>query len=105
MPNYRRIRRQGGTYFLTLVTQHRAPIFQAESARALLRQAIEHCQRLYPFTLDAIVLLPEHLHLLMTLPAGDANYPLRLSLIKSGFTRAYLAAGGTEQVRSQSRRR
>jgi putative transposase len=105
MPNYRRMRRQGGTFFLTLVTEHRAPLFRAESARALLRRAIENCRRLYPFPVDAIVLLPEHLHLLMTLPPDDTNYPLRLSLIKAGFTRAYLAAGGTEQARSASRQR
>lgn len=41
----------------------------------------------------------------MTLPSGDANYPLRLSIIKRSFTRAYLASGGAEQTRSASRLR
>lgn len=95
----------GGTFFLTLVAECRAPLFATESCRILLRQAIERCRWLYPFTLDAMVLLPDHLHLLVTLPQDDANYPLRLSLIKGGFTRAYLAAGGAEQTRSASRQR
>jgi putative transposase len=60
---------------------------------------------LHPFVLDAIVLLADHLHLLMTLPPSDADYPLRLANLKSGFTRAYLAAGGHEQTRSASRLR
>ena len=103
MPYYRRLRRAGGTYFLTVVTENRAPIFAAEAARAMLRAAIDRCRALHPFSLDAIVLLPDHLHLLVTLPPGDDDYPLRLANLKSGFTRAYLAAGGIEQDRSASR--
>ena len=103
MPFYRRIRREGGTFFLTLVTENRAPILADEEPRAFLRSAIERCRTLHPFTLDAIVLLPDHLHLLMTLPPGDDDYPRRLANLKTGFTRAYLAAGGDEQARSASR--
>ena len=77
MPYYRRVLRAGGTFFLTLVTQNRAPIFVAEETRALLRDAIENCQRHHGFDLDAIVLLPEHLHLLMTLPPGDTYHARR----------------------------
>lgn len=105
MPNYRRRRRAGGTYFLTLVTQNRAPIFAEDWTRTLLRAAIDRCRALHPFSLDAIVLLPDHLHLLMTLPPADDDYPRRLANLKAGFTRAYLAAGGAEQPRSASRHR
>jgi putative transposase len=42
-----------------------------------LRQAFRHVKVLYPFSLDAIVVLPEHLHCIWTLPSGDANYPER----------------------------
>jgi putative transposase len=103
MPFYRRLRRAGGTFFLTLVTENRAPIFAAEGPRLLLRGALIRCRTLHPFILDAIVLLPDHLHLLMTLPSGDDNYPRRLANLKAGFTRAYIAAGGSEQQRSASR--
>src|SRR4051812_44090077 len=102
MPYYRRRRLPGGTFFLTLVTENRAALFANDGARALLRAAIERCRELHPFVVDAIVLLPDHLHLLITLPPGDDDYPTRLANLKAGFTRGYLAAGGAEQVRSAS---
>ena len=42
----------------------------------------------YPFHMDAWVVLPDHLHAVLTLPPGDANFGLRWRLIKSGFSRA-----------------
>ena len=53
--------------------------------------------------LDAIVLLPNHLHLLLTLPPNDADFSTRIAAIKADFTRGYLAAGGAEQPRSTGR--
>ena len=35
-----------------------------------------------PFAIDAAVILPEHLHMLMTLPAGDSDYSFRIGEIK-----------------------
>lgn len=105
IPNYVRAFRPGGTFFLTLVTERRAPLFASESARSILRAAMEHCRRHHPFTLDAIVSLPDHLHMLMTLPDDDADFSIRVRNLKSTFTRAYLAADGTEQHRSTSRLR
>ncbi len=39
------------------------------------------------FHIDAMVILPDRLHRVWTLPEGDADYPTRLALIKSGFSR------------------
>lgn len=103
MSNYLRAFRPGGTFFLTLVTQRRAPIFADDSARSLLHAAFGRCRRHHPFALDAIVLLPDHLHMLMTLPDGDGNFSIRVNRIKSIFTHSYLAAGGIEQCRTFSR--
>jgi putative transposase len=105
MPNYRRAMQPGGTFFLTLVTERRRPIFAAGAARALLRKAIDRCRRFHPFELCAIVLLHDHLHLLITLPDGDADFSRRITFIKSAFTQSYLASGGREQPRSSSRLR
>jgi putative transposase len=44
-------------------------------------------KRQHPFKLDAMVVLPEHLHVMLTLPAGDKNYAIRWRLIKGGFSR------------------
>lgn len=103
MPQYRRAYRPGGTFFLTIVTENRAPILTTSAARTNLHTAIDACRANRPFTIDAIVLLPDHWHLMLTLPPGDADYPTRIAAIKSHFTRAYLTAGGREQPRSTSR--
>lgn len=103
MPYFRRVFVPGGTYFFTLVTERRAPLFADATARRLLHEAIAECGYRYPFALDAIVLLHDHLHLLMTLPPADADYPTRVSFIKAAFTRSHLAGGGVEQPRSSAR--
>jgi putative transposase len=105
MPNYLRAFQPGGTFFLTLVTEGRVPIFADETTRVILHDAMERCRLHHRFVLDAIVLLPDHLHLLMTLPKGDSDFSSRIANLKSNFTRNYLAAGGTEQNRSRSRMR
>ena len=103
MPNYRRAFQPGGTFFLTLVTERRAPIFADDAARTLLHDAINQCRKFHPFALDAIVLLHDHLHVLITLPDGDANFSRRITHIKTPFTQKFLASGGGEQARSASR--
>ena len=103
MPNYRRAIEPGGTFFLTLVTEGRTPIFAADDARTLLRNAIDRCREFHPFELDAVVLLHDHLHLLITLPKDDADFSGRISYIKSTFTRSFLGSRAGEQPRSASR--
>jgi putative transposase len=49
-----------------------------------------------PWEMTAVVLLPDHLHLIWRLPCGDVDYSTRVSLLKKRFTLAYLAAGGDE---------
>jgi putative transposase len=53
----------------------------------------------YPFTIDAIVVLPDHLHTIWTLPPGDADFATRWRLIKTAFSRSI----ETRQPRSLSR--
>lgn len=103
MPSFRRAHVPGGTFFFTLVTEGRAPLFVGANSRELLHQAIDVCRQCRPFQLDAIVLLPDHLHVMVTLETGDSDFSSRLSMIKAAFTRSYLASGGAEQTRSPSR--
>ncbi len=49
-----------------------------------------------PFKIDAIVLLPDHLHCIWKLPRGDHGYSQRWSRIKAGFTTRYLENGGSD---------
>jgi putative transposase len=104
MANYRRWRVEGGTYFFTLVAHSRAPIFANQVARDILGTKFRECANRWPFETNAIVLLPDHLHLILTLPCGDANYSRRLGWIKKEFTKEWLASGGVEQAVSLARR-
>ena len=105
MPNYRRVVRPGGTFFFTVVTERRAKILCDDAARSILRSAIDQCRVRRPFELEAVVLLPDHWHPLITLPDDDTDYSVRLASIKANFTRDWLAAGGRESPRTVSMRR
>jgi putative transposase len=104
MSDYRRWRVEGGTYFFTVVAHSRAPIFADPKARAILGDKFRKCQIEWPFTVNAIVLLPEHMHAIWTLPSGDAKYARRWAWIKKEFTKDWLATGGIEQSISEARR-
>lgn len=64
---------------------------------------MRECQKEWPFEINAIVLLPEHLHAIWTLPPGDDEYPKRWAWIKKEFTKEWLAQGGIEQPVSAQR--
>ena len=98
MPNYRRMVRPGGTFFFTLVTATRQPVFGDASARSLLGECFRDVKATRPFVVEAIVLLPDHLHAMMTLPEGDSDFSTRWSAIKARFTRQWLSQGGREST-------
>ena len=52
-----------------------------------MKKAFETVKDRHPFTVDAIVLLPDHLHCIWTLPQGDDDFSKRWMLIKGKFTR------------------
>ena len=87
MPNWRRAHVPGGTYFFTVVTNLRAPFLCDIPARPLLGSILRRCQSRWPFDIPAIVLLPDHLHTIWTLPRGDEAYPRRWAWIKRDFTK------------------
>jgi putative transposase len=105
MPEYRRWYVPGGTAFFTLVTHRRRPILCTDLARLCLREAIDTVRGHSPVAFVGIVLLPDHLHAVWTLPPGDGRHPIRWKRIKEEFTRRYLKAGGEEIRPSLSRLR
>lgn len=82
MSRYRRSLLAGGTYFFTVVTYRRQTILCDDMMRSALRSAIESVRSTRPFTIDAWVLLPDHLHCIWTLPEGDADFSTRWMMIK-----------------------
>ncbi|MQM40200.1 REP-associated tyrosine transposase [wastewater metagenome] len=79
---YRRAHVPGGCYFFTVVTRYRRPLFCDDGLRRLLGAAIRAVARYRPFRTEAIVLLPDHLHCMWSLPRGDPDFSGRWRLIK-----------------------
>jgi putative transposase len=91
MVNYRRTRFAGGTYFFTLTLKDRRGDLLVRHV-ALLREALRWVKQRKPFELLAVVILPDHLHLLMQLPEGDSNYSARLCDFKALFVKSLRVA-------------
>jgi putative transposase len=91
MPNYRRAKVAGGTFFFTVTL--------ADRRSDLLVKEIDRLRRIYvdvakrrPFETVAICILPDHLHAIWSLPVDDDDFAIRWSLIKNGFSRGLSAA-------------
>jgi putative transposase len=84
---YRRAFYPGASFFFTLVTEKRRPILASADAADVLREAFRAVRLVRPFEVDAIVVLPEHLHCIWTLPPGDADFATRWRLVKTWFTK------------------
>lgn len=101
MADYRRLFVPGGTYFFTLVTADRRPWLASATGRRVLGDAMRAVRARRPFRTVAIVVLPDHLHCIWTLPRGDADFPGRWKSIKqrctSGLARAGLGHGAAWQ--------
>ena len=105
MSDYRRNYVEGGTYFFTVVTEKRQPILNTDLARKCLREAFLYCKQEHPFKIDAIIMLPDHIHAIWTLPDGDCDYSKRWGIIKKHFTQSWLKQGGAESSVSKSKQR
>lgn len=105
MPNYLRHFQTGGTFFFTVVTAERRPLFLDDTARIYLRTAIQTVQDEQPFEMVAIVLLPEHIHCIWTLPEGDSDFSARWSCIKRQFTKQWLSGCRSATAISPTRRK
>ncbi|MDA7979531.1 MAG: transposase [Pirellulales bacterium] len=95
----------GRTFFFTLVTFQRRRFLTTPVARAALRAAFRNVRAQRPFSVVAIVLLPDHLHTVWELPSGDTDYSTRWRLIKTRFTQLWRQQGGSEETVSASRER
>jgi len=85
MVMYRRSRVTGGTYFFTVTLADRKTRVLVDQVD-VLREVFRAVRRARPFEVVAMVVMPEHLHALWTLPADDADYSGRWQAIKAGFT-------------------
>ncbi len=98
MPEFRRWRQPGGTWFFTVNLWNRRTGLLLERIGDL-RAAFVAVRARRPFEIDAMVVLPDHLHTVWTLPDGDDDFALRWRQIKKRFSRAQ----GSGEFRSASR--
>ena len=102
MPDYRRYRVAGGCFFFTvnLLERHENDLLIRHID--LLREAVRQVRRAHPFTIDAWVVLPDHIHCIWTLPPDDDDNATRWRLIKSAFSKRLPA---TERISPSRQRR
>ncbi|MAT64251.1 MAG: transposase [Gammaproteobacteria bacterium] len=86
MTQYRRHYVPGGTYFFTVTLADRSNRLLIEHI-ALLRRAVAETRQEHPFAIDAMVIPPDHLHAIWTLPSDDADFSIRWRKIKARFSR------------------
>jgi putative transposase len=88
MTEYRRAYVPGASWFFTVNVAERKGNFLLVQRIAELRSTFLHVRKNHPFRLDAVVVLPDHLHAIWTLPPGDTNFSMRWNLLKGQFSRA-----------------
>ncbi len=84
---YRRARTKGSSYFFTVVTHDRRSFLCLPENIALLRDTFRDVIKRHAFEIDAMVVLPDHIHCIWTLPEGDGDFSKRWRLIKGDFSR------------------
>jgi putative transposase len=91
MVRYRRNFIPGGAYFFTVTLADRSSTALVDHIDAL-RGAFRAARRERPFTIDAVVVLPDHLHVILTLPTNDADFSGRWRRIKGHFSQGLIDA-------------
>jgi putative transposase len=95
---YRRDGSAGASWFFTVNLARRdSGLLVAHVGH--LRNVVRRVRQRHPFVIEAIVVLPDHVHAIWTLPEGDSDYSQRWGLIKAGFSRGL----PLQEVRSASR--
>ena len=105
MRTYKRVWIPGGYYFFTVNLAERNDTTLLIDKIHLLRRAFKNVQSSYPFVMDAVVVLPDHLHCVWRLPKGDGRFDLRWSLIKTTFSRSLIADENVSASRARRRER
>lgn len=77
-----------GTYFVTFITWERRRLFVVETYVRLFLKTLYGYRRQGRFQLHAFVVMPEHVHLLLT-PADDVTIERAIQLVKGGYSRAF----------------
>ena len=83
MPNYQRVYAEGHSYFITIVTHERQDLLIKNID--ILRDVFAQSKQFYTYTIHAIVILPDHIHMIIE-PEIATEYPNIISYIKRKFS-------------------
>jgi putative transposase len=101
MPNYRHAWHAGGTYFFTVNLLQRNENDLLVRHIDYLRDAIRTTKKTHPFVIHGWVVLPDHMHCVISLPDGDADFVLRWHLIKARFSKSIPDSGWRSEARQR----
>jgi putative transposase len=74
-----------GTFFITTITYNRRRLFQVPANAELFLETLQHYRTQGAYELHAFVVMPDHVHLLLTPNAKTISKVM--NLIKGGFSR------------------
>ena len=97
---YKRVFLDGYDYFITVVTYDRNPILTDNIP--LLRESFKHAKTKFTFKIDAIVILPDHFHMIINAERAK-DYPKIISTVKRYFSKKCEPAFYAHLVQSRSR--
>jgi len=105
MTEYRRTYVPGASWFFTVNLAERKGNDLLVRHIDDLRRAFRYVREKHPFRLEAVVVLPDHLHCTWTLPPGDSDFSMRWNLLKGHFSRAIVKGERVSQSRQKRRER
>ncbi len=103
MTDYRRLYIPGASWFFTVNLAQRKGNRLLIDNIDLLRKAFAYTKRRHPFKIDAVVVLPDHIHCIWTLPEGDSDFSTRWNILKGAFSKS-LEKGERVSASRKSRR-
>ena len=98
MAKYKRLFLDGYSYYITIITHRRLPILIDNIE--ILRESFRESKQYFVYTIDAVVILPDHIHIIIT-PENMMDYPKIIQAIKYNFTKRYNKDSHIEQSLSR----
>ena len=105
MTDYRRIYLPNATWFFTVNLAERQNNHLLVEKIDSLRAAFRYVKERRPFHINAVVIMPDHLHCILTLPPNDADFSIRWNLLKGHFSRAIGKGERISESRNKRRER
>jgi putative transposase len=102
--NLKRFYGSGDLHFITCSCYRRQPFLGTASRRDLFLNVLEQVRKRYAFVVVGYVVMPEHIHLLLSEPQKKEKNPSTvMQALKIGFARRVLACKRRNQIPAQGR--